>query len=469
MATKGKIQIEPPNNKAIFSFIIFTFLFFGLGITFFVLMLFEADVVQYLDDFVNALISGGTWLQYWWVLVVILVGLAVIGFLVGWLLLVLTAKYGHILVIAGSIFFIVGSAIGGLLVAFLIPGLGILFALPGLIPAALMLFVMIFSFNKIRRAGEFLKFTGKVVLAEKGMILSPLFVTFISVLNFLTIASIYGYFIILTEGMALPWLGYVLGTVTSLIQMIIYYGIFYASEAINTTYAYEWYRKRDPDMKFCLKNVLGKAGPILTFGIVTALVQWIQSMLRNAASRSQQKGNVAGMVLAVLARILASLMGIIFKYLTYFTLPAIVIEGHGFKDGVKRSFNLLKRYYMDVLIRETGVSRAFGILQFIAFFLYGVLGAIAGMVLHLTPSIALAPEIAYPLCILSAVIFAFIPTFFIFRPMKTAYLTFVFAYAQDEETGFSLPTRMPKDLQGELKDARKSSNKERSIAGLVKD
>lgn len=466
MTTKGKIKIEPPNKKAIFLYVFFTLLFFGAGITFFVLLLFEADVIQYLDDFVNAIIAGGTWTQYWWVLVVILVGLAIIGFLVGWLLLVLTAKYGDILVIAGSVFFIIGGIIGGLLCGLLLPG-GFLFALPGLVPAGLLLLVMIFSFNKIRRAGEFLKFTGKVVLAEKGMILAPLFVTAISVLNFLTIASIWGYFIILTGGMVgLEWLGYVISIPVSLIQMIIYYGIFYASEAINTTYAYEWYRKRDPDMKFCLKNVLGKAGPILTFGVVTALVQWIQRMLRNTASRSQQKGNIAGIVLAILARILASVMGIIFKYLTYFTLPAIVIEGHGFKDGVKRSFNLLKRYYMDVLIRETGVSRAFGLLQFIAFFLYGVLGAIAGIVLHL--AYGLAPEIAYPLTILSAIIFAFIPTFFIFRPMKTAYLTFVFAYAQDEETRFSLPTRMPKALQGELKDARKSSNKERSIANLVK-
>ncbi len=466
--SKGRIKIDPPNKKAIFFFTFFTLLFFAMGITFFVLMLFEADVVQYLDDFVNAIISGGTWLQYWWVVVVIFVGLSIIGFLVGWLLLVLTAKYGDILIIAGSIFFIIGGIIGGLCIAFLIPGLGILFALPGLVPAGLMLFVMIFSFNKIRRAGEFLKFTGKVILAEKGMILSPLFVTFISVLNFLTIASIWGYFIVLTGGMAgLEWLGYVISIPISLIQMIIYYGIFYASEAINTTYAYEWYRKRDPDMKFCIKNVLGRAGPILTFGIVTALVNWIQRMLRDAASRSSQKGNVAGIILAILAKTLAAIIGIVYKYLTYFTLPAIVIEGLGFKDGVKRSFDLLKRYYMDVLIRETGVSRAFGILQFIAFFIYAIIGALLGIVLDKLPSIDLDPMVAYPVAILAMVIFAFIPTFFIFRPMKTAYLTFVFAYAQDEETSFSLPTRMPKELQGELKNARQSANKDRSIANIV--
>lgn len=464
MVTKGKIKIDPPNTKAILFFTIFTLLFFGVGITFLVLLLLDSTVQPYFDAFVVLIFGlGSTFAQYWWILVVIFAGLIVVGFLVGWLLLYLTSKFGDILVIAGSIFFIIGSVVGGLLAGFLLGG-GILFALPGLIPAGLLLFTMIFSFNKIRRAGEFLKFTGQVVIAEKGMIVAPLFVSFISVLNFLTIASIYGYFSVKALA-AMPWLGYLIGTVITLIQLIIYYGIFYAAEAINTTYAYEWYRKRDPDFKFCRKNVAGKFGPILTFGIVTALVQWIQRMLRNAASRSQQKGNVAGIVLAVLARILAAAMGIIFKYLTYFTLPAIVIEGHGFKDGVKRSFNLLKKYYMDVLIRETGVSRAFGILQFIAFFLYGVIGAIVGMVLHF--AYGLDPAIAYPLAIISTIIFAFIPTFFIFRPMKTAYLTFVFAYAQDEETSFSLPTRMPKHLRGELKDARKSLNKERSIANLV--
>ncbi|NPE07132.1 MAG: hypothetical protein GNW80_02525 [Asgard group archaeon] len=464
MSTKGKIKIQPPNTKAILFFTIFTLLFFGTGVTFLVLLLMNSTVQPYLDAFIVLIFGlGSTFVQYWWILVVIFVGLVVVGFLVGWLLLFLTSKFGDILVIAGSIFFIIGSVVGGLLAGFLLGG-GILFALPGLIPGGLLLLTMIFSFNKIRRAGEFMKFTGQVVMAEKGMMVAPLFVSFVSVMNFLTIASIYGYFSVVAIG-AMPWLGYLIGTVITLVQLIIYYGIFYAAEAINTTYAYEWYRKRDPDFKFCRKNVAGKFGPILTFGIVTALVQWIQSMLRNAASRSQQKGNVAGIVLAVLARMLAAVMGIIFKYLTYFTLPAIVIEGHGFKDGVKRSFNLLKKYYMDVLIRETGVSRAFGILQFIAFFLYGVIGAILGMVLHFV--YGLDPALAYPLAILSTIIFAFIPTFFIFRPMKTAYLTFVFAYAQDEETRFSLPTRMPKDLRGELKDARLSSNKERSIAGLV--
>lgn len=464
MSTKGKIKIQPPNTKAILFFTIFTLLFFGIGVTFLVLLLMNSTVQPYLDAFIVLIFGlGSTFVQYWWILVVIFVGLVVVGFLVGWLLLFLTSKFGDILVIAGSIFFIIGSVVGGLLAGFLLGG-GILFALPGLIPGGLLLLTMIFSFNKIRRAGEFMKFTGQVVMAEKGMMVAPLFVSFVSVMNFLTIASIYGYFSVVALA-AMPWLGYLIGTVITLVQLIIYYGIFYAAEAINTTYAYEWYRKRDPDFKFCRKNVAGKFGPILTFGIVTALVQWIQSMLRNAASRSQQKGNVAGIVLAILARMLAAVMGIIFKYLTYFTLPAIVIEGHGFKDGVKRSFNLLKKYYMDVLIRETGVQRAFGILQFIAFFLYGVIGAIIGMVLHF--SYGLDPALAYPLAILSTIIFAFIPTFFIFRPMKTAYLTFVFAYAQDEETRFSLPTRMPKDLRGELKDARLSSNKERSIAGLV--
>ncbi|MHA1504457.1 MAG: hypothetical protein ACTSPT_04610 [Candidatus Heimdallarchaeota archaeon] len=51
--------------------------------------------------------------------------------------------------------------------------------------------------------------------------------------------------------------------------------------------------------------------------------------------------------------------------------------------------------------------------------------------------------------------------------MKTGYLTFVFAYAQDEESGFKLPTRRPAYLRGDMKEARKTLNKNKSIAAII--
>ncbi len=354
-------------------------------------------------------------------------------------------------------FYIVGAIIG---VVLAIPFGGALYALIGLGPAIILIIGLFTNINKFKRAGEFMKFTGQVILAEKGMLLAPILIAFSSMISILSMGSIFAYLVFIFD--AIPWLGYLLGSLASLLQLIVYYGTFYVAEAINTTYAYEWYRKRDPDMKFCRKNVAGNFGPIFAFGVTTALVSWLQRMLRNAAANARTKGAA---ILAILARIVASLLGIIFKYLTYFTLPAIVVEGRKFKDGITRSFNLLKRYYMDVIIRETGVDRGMGILQWIAIFIYGILGVIAGFVVKMTTNESWT--FAMLICVIPAVIFASVPTFFIFRPMKTAYLTFIFAYAQDEESGFKLPTRMPATLRGDLKSVRSTMDTSKSIAAVV--
>jgi hypothetical protein len=466
--TVGKIELKPANKSAIFWYIFISTIFFGVGILCFVLLIFSTvpgDTVtigEYIATFFASIaFIGGTLAQYWWVLLLIAVGLMIMGFLVGWLLLFLTAKFGHILVYAGVALYIVSAVVGIIISAIVFPA-GLLYSLFGLAPVVFLVIGMFTNINKFKRAGEFMKFTGQVILAERGMLLAPILIALISVVNFLTMASIFGLLVVRLY-VTIPWLGYVLGAIASLLQLIVYYGIFYLAEAINTTYAYEWYRKRDPDLKFCRKNVAGNFGAIFTFGVVTAIVSWIQQMLRNAASST--KGG-AGAILAILARLVSSVIGFIFKYLTYFTLPAIVVEGKKFKDGVTRSFDLLKRYYMDVLIRETGVQRGMGILQWIAIFLYGIMGVIAGFIVKIVnPS---QPwTFAMLICVIPCIIFASVPTFFIFRPMKTAYLTFVFAYAQDEEKGFKLPTRMPAELRGDMKDARKTMDTSKSIAAVV--
>jgi len=458
---KGKIKIEPANKKAIWGYIIASFIFLGLGILSFVLiyMAYPGDINAVFVAIILAFgVGASVAASYWWIILVVVLGLILLGFLVGWLLLVLVAKLGHILVYAGTAVSILSGLIGGLVMMFVNPVLGLGGALSAFIPAGALLFVVVFQFRKIKRAGEFLKFSGQVILAEKGMILPPLFVSGLTVLNFLSMASIFAGLVLALA--AIPALGYVLGSLASLFQLIIYYGAFYTAEAVNTTYAYEWYRKRDPDMKFCLKNVAGRFGPIITFGIVTALVSWLQQMLRNAAASAQSKGNVAGIVLAILARAVAAIIGFVFKYLTYLTIPAIVVEGTNFKDGVKRSANLLKKYYMDVLIRETGVSSAMSIIQFMSFLIFAAVGAIIGLIVF-----GATWEII--IIILPMLVFGYFPVFFIMRPTKTAYLTFVFAYAQDVESSFKLPSRMPADLRGDMKDARKTLNKDKSIGAIM--
>lgn len=470
MATKGKIKIQPANKGGIFGYIATATIFFALGILSFILILIDEipgssppqTYGEALADILEGLLVAifgitGALAKYWWVILLLVIGLTVLGFLVGWLLLVLVAKLGHILVYAGCVVYIVGAIIGAIV---MIGTGGLAGSIVPLVPAILLIITVVTNFKKLQRAGEFMKFTGQVVLAEKGMIIAPLFVTGMSILSGLAMISIFARLVLWFEGNII---GYILATIASLIQLIIYFGMFYAAEGVNTTYAYEWYRKRDPDMKFCLRNVAGNFGAIFLFGIATAFVSWLQSVLRNAAASSKGQ-NIGGIILAILARIVAAVLGFIWKYLTYFTLPAIVVEGRGFKDGVTRSFDLLKRYYMDVLIRETGVERGFSIVQWISFFIYGVVGALTGLVVYAATNLSLAASLL--VCIIPALLFANVPTFFLFRPMKTAYLTFVFAYAQDEESGFKLPTRMPRELRGDLKEAGKSLDPAKSIANM---
>ena len=468
--TIGKIEPRPANKGAIIGYLITSLIFFGIGILCFVLLLgievgtppeTIGTIISNSFDDILVLIAGAgaTLAQYWWVILLIVVGLTLIGFLVGWLLLVLVAKLGHIIVYIGCAMYIVGAIIGAI---FAIPFGGFTAIFP-LIPAVFLIIGMFVNFRKFKRAGEFMKFTGQVVLAERGMIIAPLFVTGISIINFLTMGSIFAYLALIFQESTYGWLGYVLGSLALLLQLIVYYGMFYLAESINTTYAYEWYRKRDPDMKFCLRNVAGMFGPIFIFGVVTAIVSWMQQMLRNAAASSSK--NAAGLILAILARIAAAVMGFVFKYLTYFTLPAIVVEGRKFKDGVVRSFDLLKKYYMDVLIRETGVSRGMSFVQMISTLIYAIVGITVGLILKAAiPSLDWWAAILLPT--IPMIIFGNIPTFFIFRPMKTAYLTFIFAYAQDEEKNFSLPTRMPAELRGDIKEAGKGIDPNKSIAKL---
>ncbi|MEA2070438.1 MAG: DUF6159 family protein [Asgard group archaeon] len=465
----GKIELKPANRKAITIYVILSVIFLGFGILSMVLLFtnptYGPDVKDFFSTILSAIVVGTVSLaNYWWVILLIVLGLIVSGFLVGWLLLYLVSKLGHILVYAGCILTIVGGIIGGLVALIFFPGVGLMYALTAFIPAGIMIFIFAFNFQKIKRAGTFMKFTGQVILAEKRMIVAPLIVSIVSVISGLNMIAIFAEITLVFQNSSVPYLGYILGSLATLLQLIVYYGIFYAAEAVNTTYAYEWYRKRDPDMPFCLKNVRGNFGGIFAFGVATAVVSWVQQLLRNAASRSSREGNIVGIILAILARILASIMGFIYKYLTYFTLPAIVVEGREFKDGVKRSFDLIKRYYMDVLVREIGVERAIGIVQWISFFIYGVAGTVVGLILYAATSLSLAGSLL--ITIIPALIFAFVPTFFINRPMKTSYLTFIFAYAQDEETNFRLPTRMPEELRGDLKEASKTLNPSKSIAKM---
>ncbi|MFW9923047.1 MAG: hypothetical protein ACFFDW_07130, partial [Candidatus Thorarchaeota archaeon] len=125
--TIGKITPQPANKGAILGYSITSLIFFGIGILCFILLLFITPdgstetigqiIVGALDELMVLIAGvGATIAQYWWIVLLIIVGLTVIGFLVGWLMLVLVAKLGHILVYIGCAMYIVGAIVGVIIV-----------------------------------------------------------------------------------------------------------------------------------------------------------------------------------------------------------------------------------------------------------------------------------------------------------------------------------------------------------------
>jgi hypothetical protein len=73
--------------------------------------------------------------------------------------------------------------------------------------------------------------------------------------------------------------------------------------------------------------------------------------------------------------------------------------------------------------------------------------------LFITPNMFFALGVGMLFAIIF-LIFAAIPSYFIFRPLNTAYRTFMFAYALDEEGGFKLPSRLPKEYRDTIEEAQ---------------
>ena len=154
----------------------------------------------------------------------------------------------------------------------------------------------------------------------------------------------------------------------------------------------------------------------------------------------------------------------IFRFITYFTLPAIIIEKRGLKDSIVRSAKTTWKYMVDVYIRETGVSTTFSFFGGLLSLGYLVIGFVFGFLLG--PLVAFDSLILGIIFAIVFLIFAAIPSYFIFRPLNTAYTTFMFCYALDEESRFKLPSRLPKEYRDVIEAAQaefEASGKDRSM------
>jgi hypothetical protein len=243
--------------------------------------------------------------------------------------------------------------------------------------------------------------------------------------------------------------------------VFVYFTVFYVFDGVNVSIAHTWWRKEDPNLRGAMGEIRSVAGTIIAFAGVTTLVSVAIGAVRRSGSK---RGGIFALVGAIFARII----GMIYRFITYFTLPAIIIEKRGLKDSIVRSAKTTWKYMVDVYIAETGVKTTFsffGGLLSLGYLVAGfAFGFIIGILLAITdPLLLIILGIVFAVIFL---IFAAIPSYFVFRPLNTAYNTFMFCYALDEESRFKLPSRLPKAYRDIIEEAQaefKASGRDRHM------
>jgi hypothetical protein len=366
---------------------------------------------------------------------------------------ILASRLGGILIYLGAIFMNVMTWLG---VVLLFIATGFNFAVlmaswPVMIPGLFTLFLTLLLFtvfrDRVKRAGEIIKLTGRVCLDEKGVFVPPLLTMIFTLIAAFMFAGIIFQFtpldvVLGTEQLTLEngWpLG--LGLVIYLFVTIFFYNFSYAT---SSGMVYIYMRGKDPALSDGVKGALNVLGGIIVLSIMGVIVRLVMIAIRAVTRNQGAVGRTAGGVAS-------GVIGWIWALINYFTLPVMVAEECGAKDGIKRSAGLVKKNFVDVIIKETAVRWAFGVLAFFIFFSFAIGGAVIGWFVS-------SGDIL--LTILVAVlftIFAAIPCTLILRTFDIVYVTLLYVFIRKKEGDITGKTGIPSALNTELERAYTSA------------
>jgi hypothetical protein len=406
-----------------------------------------------IEAMLNAvLVLAFPWIAgYWWAIFLFVALLVVSGFVFAYLILRLmkraaAATLKVLWLLQAAVMTVIGVLMVFLLFPFGFPGL--FFSLIGIIQ----FWVWFRRRQKLRRAGKLVEFTATLLLEEREMFIAPLVTAIFSLITGILMLATFGviYFNFTAIGISVDsWLFFFVLILVEAAYTFVYFATFYVFEGINVSIAHTWYRTENPNLHDARSEVGSVLGTVLAFAALRTLVATLQSA-------AQRGGRKAGGLWAIIGAIASAIIGAVFRFITYFTLPAIIIEKRGLKDSIKRSAHTTWKYLVDVYIAETGVSTVFsffGGLLSLGYFAIGFLFGYLMCYLFITPNMFFALGVGMLFAIIF-LIFAAIPSYFIFRPLNTAYRTFMFAYALDEEGGFKLPSRLPKEYRDTIEEAQ---------------
>jgi hypothetical protein len=366
-----------------------------------------------------------------------------------YVILKITSKYGkQITLFAGfaiPILIIIILAIFIAIAPFAVPVVTIF-----LLPAIVFLLVIILRRERLILAGEIVCLSAKAILYEKEMLLvsflSGLFVYITSIFDLLVIAYFFNFFI-----SSDPISAYSLAFLIFFASAWVIYSFSFYFDSIIIAITDDWYRNPSEDaanIKKGMKRAWDMIGPVVLLGFIFAILDALSRLTRLAQTRIKVRGtgDMMFLVLVLISRIIVSIAKGIIEFITFFSLPCIIIERKGLMEDIKRSAKLVWRHFLDVLLAYTAVNWAYGLLILLSFSLFGISGLATGyfLVYYYLPFDRLTSAL---LTILIFLVIGFIPSFIMIRPLYTVYKTFLFEFALDRESNFVLPARLPEHIK----------------------
>lgn len=448
----SKTKTANHGKFSLFLFLLLVLVLYGFGIY----SIYDLIIIKYPAEFDSILIVLGTIIPFLSqgipYLLLALVIFFVLCLILGWIILQLMRHLATPVVLFMS-FLIPGVMIWiGIIISLLAP-----IALIGyvvLIFGVLLLLFAIWNQRRLRRAGKFVEFAARLVLEEKALLIAPiivaLFTIFAGMIMGFSFLEIYDSWGVFTEGsVELSELGSFVGLFIEYIYLIVYFGLYYIIGGFIVSYAFDWYRKEDPSLKTAWNDVRQVLSPLLWFGIIRATLEMITRVLGRGARRSatttgkRRNEQIFTVFLFLITSVIVSIIIGLYRFFTYFTLPAIVVKKKGVRDSIRDSAKIVWNNWLDLMVGETGFGLAMFFFNIINFVLWGATGAYVGYLIFSTVEGAFVIGIV-------AIIFSTIPMSIVTYPMGTAFKTFLYAYALDRESGFKHPSRLPAELKGEF-------------------
>ncbi len=331
---------------------------------------------------------------------------------------------------------------------------------PLLIPAMSTLIFTLLLFTvfrgRVHRAGRMISLTGQLCLHEKSMFVPSLLTMLFTLISAMLSAGIVLYFtpIEIILGMA-PWtlntaLLTTLGIVLYLFTTIFFYNLAYST---TSAIAYIYLRGRDPTLKDGIRASVGVIGGLAALAVASVFVRLLRIVLRGLGREVSGRGG------AVAGRVAGDIIGWIWAFVNYFTIPVLVCERVGPKEAIRRSTHLVRKNLVDVMIRETAVKWGFSIVVLSFFIVFLFVGVVFGWFLS---------EGDVLLTIMMTVvflIFAAIPSSIVTRTFDIVYVTILYVFIRKQDGQISGKTAIPGEMEYELnvtyQNVQKSSTKSR--------